>query len=140
MSDGPQVLLGHHLKALKLPTFLREHDKLARRCAAEGGRVEERRGGGRLPVAVGGPFEPPPQSGLPWLRLPSPLVKPDVRISRIRLSDWLHLAAVGGGPTCTRRSRSTPSSPKTLSAGNRRVPRDGTLWRRTRKPRTDWST
>jgi len=36
MSDVPQVLLGHHLKALKLPTFLREYDKLARRCAAEG--------------------------------------------------------------------------------------------------------
>jgi hypothetical protein len=28
MSDTPQVLLAHHLKALKLPTFLREHDKL----------------------------------------------------------------------------------------------------------------
>ena len=24
-------------------------------------------------------------------RFPSPLIKPDVRISRIRLSDWLHL-------------------------------------------------
>ena len=36
MSDTPQVLLGHHLKALKLPTFLREHDKLARQCASEG--------------------------------------------------------------------------------------------------------
>jgi len=36
MSEAPQVLLGHHLKALKLPTFLREHDKLARQCAAEG--------------------------------------------------------------------------------------------------------
>jgi DNA replication protein DnaC len=36
MSDVPQVLLAHHLKALKLPTFLREHDKLARQCAAEG--------------------------------------------------------------------------------------------------------
>jgi DNA replication protein DnaC len=36
MSDAPQVLLGHHLKALKLPTFLREYDKLARHCAAEG--------------------------------------------------------------------------------------------------------
>ena len=35
MSEVPQVLLGHHLKALKLPTFLREHDKLARQCAAE---------------------------------------------------------------------------------------------------------
>ena len=30
MSDAPQVLLAHHLKALKLPSFLREHDKLAR--------------------------------------------------------------------------------------------------------------
>ena len=36
MSDTPQLLLAHHLKALKLPTFLREHDKLARQCAAEG--------------------------------------------------------------------------------------------------------
>jgi DNA replication protein DnaC len=36
MSEAPQVLLTHHLKALKLPTFLREHDKLARQCAAEG--------------------------------------------------------------------------------------------------------
>jgi DNA replication protein DnaC len=36
MSDTPQVLLAHHLKALRLPTFLREHDRLARQCAAEG--------------------------------------------------------------------------------------------------------
>jgi DNA replication protein DnaC len=36
MSGAPQVLLTHHLKALKLPTFLREHEKLARQCAAEG--------------------------------------------------------------------------------------------------------
>ena len=36
MSDPPQLLLAHHLKALKLPTFWREHDKLARQCAAEG--------------------------------------------------------------------------------------------------------
>ena len=36
MTDTPQLLLGHHLKALKLPTFLREYDKLARQCAAEG--------------------------------------------------------------------------------------------------------
>ena len=36
MSDAPQLLLAHHLKALKLPTFPREHDKLARQCAAEG--------------------------------------------------------------------------------------------------------
>src|SRR5262249_46967869 len=36
MTDTPQVLLAHHLRALKLPTFLREYDKLARQCAAEG--------------------------------------------------------------------------------------------------------
>ncbi len=32
----PQVLLQEHLKALRLPTFLREYDKLARQCAQEG--------------------------------------------------------------------------------------------------------
>ena len=36
MTDTPQVLLAHHLKTLKLPTFLREYDKLARHCATEG--------------------------------------------------------------------------------------------------------
>jgi hypothetical protein len=36
VSDTPQLLLAHHLKALKLPTFLREYDKLAQQCAAEG--------------------------------------------------------------------------------------------------------
>ena len=36
MNDTPQLLLTHHLKALKLPTFLREYDKLARQCAEEG--------------------------------------------------------------------------------------------------------
>src|SRR5215203_4260439 len=35
MTDTPQVLLAHHLKALKLPRFLRDYDKLARQCAAE---------------------------------------------------------------------------------------------------------
>ena len=34
--DTPQVLLDHHLKILRLPTFLREYDKLAQQCAAEG--------------------------------------------------------------------------------------------------------
>ena len=31
------------------------------------------------------------------LRFPSPLIEPDVRISRIRLSDWFHLRAHGVG-------------------------------------------
>ena len=36
MTAPPQVLLAHHLKALKLPTFLREYDKVAQQCAADG--------------------------------------------------------------------------------------------------------
>ncbi len=32
----PQVLLAHHLKQLKLPTVLREYDKVARECARDG--------------------------------------------------------------------------------------------------------
>jgi DNA replication protein DnaC len=34
-ADTPQVLLEHHLKALRLPTMLREYDKQARTCAVE---------------------------------------------------------------------------------------------------------
>ena len=36
MNKAPELLLAHHLKTLRLPTFLREHDKQARICAAEG--------------------------------------------------------------------------------------------------------
>jgi DNA replication protein DnaC len=36
MSDTPQMLLQHHLKKLKLPTFQSEYAKLARQCATEG--------------------------------------------------------------------------------------------------------
>jgi len=36
MNQTPQLLLSHHLKALRLPTFLREYDKVAQQCAAEG--------------------------------------------------------------------------------------------------------
>lgn len=32
----PQLLLAHHLKQLKLPTVLREYDKVARECARDG--------------------------------------------------------------------------------------------------------
>jgi DNA replication protein DnaC len=35
-SGTPQVLLAHHLKQLKLPTVLREYDKIARECARDG--------------------------------------------------------------------------------------------------------
>jgi len=82
------------------------------------GRVEERRGG------WGHAASP---------RFPSPLIKPDVPNDGIRLSDWLHRRAHGGGPRCTRRRCSTPSSLKTRSEGNSRVPRPCTLCRLTRK-------
>ena len=36
MTEAPKILLAHHLKTLKLPTFLREYEKQARQCAAEG--------------------------------------------------------------------------------------------------------
>jgi DNA replication protein DnaC len=33
--DTPRVLLDHHLKTLRLPTMLREYDKVAQQCATE---------------------------------------------------------------------------------------------------------
>jgi DNA replication protein DnaC len=33
--DTPHVLLDHHLKTLRLPTMLREYDKVAQQCATE---------------------------------------------------------------------------------------------------------
>jgi DNA replication protein DnaC len=36
MTETPEVLLQHHLKKLRLPTFNSEYAKLARQCAAEG--------------------------------------------------------------------------------------------------------
>ncbi|WP_273793916.1 IS21-like element helper ATPase IstB [Brucella anthropi] len=48
-TEAPEILLSHYLKTLKLPTFQREYQKLARLCAAEGvdhigylGRLAER--------------------------------------------------------------------------------------------------
>ena len=35
MSDRPTFLLEHHLRELRLPTFLREYEKMAAQCAAE---------------------------------------------------------------------------------------------------------
>jgi DNA replication protein DnaC len=34
-SDTPQLLLEHHLKQLRLPTILREYDRVARQCAGD---------------------------------------------------------------------------------------------------------
>ena len=36
VADTPQLLLSHHLKKLRLPTFLSEYDKQAKQCATEG--------------------------------------------------------------------------------------------------------
>jgi hypothetical protein len=38
-SGTPQILLAHHLKQLKLPTILREHDKVAREAAREAAAI-----------------------------------------------------------------------------------------------------
>ena len=35
MNDRSTLLLEHHLKELKLPSFLREYGKMAAQCAAE---------------------------------------------------------------------------------------------------------
>ncbi len=57
-------------------------------------------------VAVGSAHLFPPLSSggasiaEPLLRFLSPLIEPDVRISRIRLSDWLHLKARGTAVDC----------------------------------------
>jgi DNA replication protein DnaC len=34
-SDTPEILLQHHLKKLRLPTILRDYEKLARQCAVD---------------------------------------------------------------------------------------------------------
>ena len=36
MNDRPTLLLEHHLKELRLPSFLREYGKMAAQCVAEG--------------------------------------------------------------------------------------------------------
>ena len=36
MNDRSTLLLEHHLKELKLPSFLQEYGKMAAQCAAEG--------------------------------------------------------------------------------------------------------
>jgi len=53
-------------------------------------RVENRRSGFSFPVAADEAFASSPQSGLAWLCFLFPLVEPDRRISRIRLSEKTH--------------------------------------------------
>ena len=70
------------------------------------------------------------------LRFPSPLIKPDRRISRIRLSDQLHRTTHGGRPLRARMRCRTASSPNTSAKENREEPRLLTLCRMQRKLRT----
>ena len=56
----------------------------------EASRVENRRSGFSLPVAVGVLSQGPPQSGLAWFYFLFPLIEPDRQISRIRLSEKTH--------------------------------------------------
>src|SRR4051812_42876707 len=66
-------------------------------------------------------------------RFPSPLIKPDVPISSIRLSDRFHQSAHGRLAESTSRRRKTPIFPNTTLSENLEVPSDGTLWRRLMK-------
>ena len=54
---------------------------------------------------------------------PSPLIEPDVRISRIRLSDRFQRQTHGRAFRCTARRCTTPSEPQMVSLGRVRVPR-----------------
>src|ERR1017187_7965798 len=67
-------------------------------------------------------------------RFPSPLIKPDVPFSSIRLSDRLHHQPTEGFAT---KRRSTPSFPNTIRSEYLAVPSEGTLWRRLRNTLTD---
>ncbi len=80
-------------------------------------RVEEGRGGGRLPVAMAGAFAAAPHSRVPCVRFPSPLVEQDLRISRIRVcgsKGKKHLPSITA--TSAVGYKQTSSRPKTMSA------------------------
>ena len=71
----------------------------------------------------------------PSLRFLSPLIKPDVPVSGIRLSDWLHRRLTAGHSTASNEAHETHAR-KRLAYENRLVPRPATRCRRTRKSRT----
>lgn len=66
-------------------------------------RVEDGRGGFRLPVGTAAVFEARPRSSLPWLGSPCPLIKPGGPVSSTRFHDWLRLkvpSVKGAGTEC----------------------------------------
>ena len=87
MSDQSTLLLEHHLKELKLPSFLREYGKLASQCAAEGvshpdyllrlAELEltdrhQRIRAARSSAGSAPPASPPPRAWTPLTSPPSP--------------------------------------------------------------------
>jgi hypothetical protein len=49
----------------------------------------------------------------PYPRFASPLIEPDVQISRIRLSDWIHIMPTETTSRRPVRNQVTPNDPKT---------------------------
>ena len=62
-----------------------------------------------------------------WLRLLSPLIEPDVRFSRIRLSDWFHVKAHAGVAPYSAFIRTIPILSWSCVLEKRWYPRDSTL-------------
>ncbi len=95
--------------SLAAGAVLREAASVIGRSAneAQNSRVEDGRGG----CALKSP-----------LRFPSPLIKPDVLISSIRLSDRHYRTTHGGRPLCARIRCETASPPNTSPKENREVP------------------
>ena len=82
------------------------------------GGVENRRSGFSLPVAVDEAFAASPQSGLAWLCFLFPLIEPNRRVSRIRLSEKVSR----GRPRKAGRSHTKLDEPKLRMQGGFRVP------------------
>ena len=104
-----------------VPVDLAESGQVCPVLEVDGAGVREREGPAAR-VVVGPCHVESRRGAVAWalwasLRFLSPLIKPDVRISRIRLPDRLHLKAHGGGPRWTRLCRITPSSPNTTVSG-----------------------
>ena len=116
---GPGVRLRKRQQETKLARLRARHLRLS--PTPQISRVEDGRGG----CALKSP-----------LRFPSPLIKPDMLISSIRLSDRRHRTTHGGRPLCARIRCETASSPNTSPKENREVPRLLTWCRLQRKFRT----
>jgi len=82
------------------------------------GGVENRRSGFSLPVAVDGAFAASPQSGLAWLCFLFPLIEPNRRVSRIRLSEKVSR----GRPRKAGRPCTKLDEPKLLMQSGFRIP------------------